>query len=66
MRNFDPADLSELLGGTGYLPLGLPALRAAIARLLTADGLPTSEDQVLVTTGAPVEYGQALFVISLH
>ncbi|HLY82416.1 MAG TPA: PLP-dependent aminotransferase family protein, partial [Acidimicrobiales bacterium] len=49
---FDPVELAELLAGTGYLPLGLPTLRAAIARLLTADGLPTREEQVLVTTGA--------------
>jgi DNA-binding transcriptional MocR family regulator len=52
IRNFDPCELADLLAGTGYLPLGLPALRAAIARLLTADGLPSEHHQVLVTTGA--------------
>jgi len=52
LGGFDPAELAELLAGTGYLPLGLPALRTAIARLLTADGLPTDAHEVLVTTGA--------------
>lgn len=52
MRRFDPVELAELLSGTGYLPLGLPVLRTAIAALLSADGLPTQADQVLVTTGA--------------
>lgn len=52
MTAFDPAELSSLLAGTGYLPLGLPALRRAIAGLLTSDGVPTADAQVLVTTGA--------------
>jgi DNA-binding transcriptional MocR family regulator len=39
--------------GTGYLPYGLPDLRAAIASMLTTfHGIPTTPDQVLVTTGA--------------
>ena len=39
--------------GTGYLPYGLPELRAAIASMLTTvHGIPTTPDQVLVTTGA--------------
>ena len=36
----------------GYVPLGLPALRAAIAERLTRDDLPTDADQIVVTTGA--------------
>jgi DNA-binding transcriptional MocR family regulator len=37
----------------GYLPLGWPELREAIAGMLTAwHGIPTNADQVLVTTGA--------------
>jgi DNA-binding transcriptional MocR family regulator len=36
----------------GYYPAGLPQLREAIARHLTDSGLPTTADQVLVTTGA--------------
>jgi DNA-binding transcriptional MocR family regulator len=38
--------------GTGYYPYGLPELRAAIASMLTAfHGIPTTPEQVLVTTG---------------
>ena len=37
--------------GAGYLPLGLPELRAAIAERYTRRGVPTTPDQVLVTTG---------------
>jgi len=36
----------------GYLPLGIPELRAALAELHTAAGLPTTPEQILVTTGA--------------
>ena len=35
-----------------YHPLGLPALRAAIAAAYTAQGVETTAEQVLVTTGA--------------
>ena len=35
----------------GYLPLGLPDLRAAIAERYTRRGVRTTPDQVLVTTG---------------
>jgi DNA-binding transcriptional MocR family regulator len=42
-----------LTQGTGYLPYGLPDLRAAIAWMLTTcHGIPTTADQVLVTTGS--------------
>src|SRR5207245_1058137 len=41
----------------GYEPAGLPALRRAIAARLTAQGVPTSEAQVLVTTGAQQALG---------
>ncbi|MBO3086938.1 MocR-like transcription factor YczR [Cellulomonas dongxiuzhuiae] len=37
--------------GAGYLPLGLPELRAAIADRYTRRGVPTTPDQILVTTG---------------
>jgi DNA-binding transcriptional MocR family regulator len=36
----------------GYFPSGVPALREAIARRYDERGLPTSPDQVLVTSGA--------------
>ena len=43
---------TTLLRFNGYLPLGLPELRAGLADLHTAEGLPTSPDQIMVTTGA--------------
>ena len=44
-------DLDELLDDYGYLPFGLPALRAAVARMLSESGVPTSTDQILITGG---------------
>jgi DNA-binding transcriptional MocR family regulator len=41
------------LGNTeGYFPMGLPALRKAVAAYLSRTGLPTREEQILVTCGA--------------
>ncbi len=45
-------DLAALSSHHGYMPLGLPALRAALARTLSERGLPTREDEILVTNGA--------------
>lgn len=45
------AELPAYLTGTGYYPSGVPALREAIARWYDVRGLPTSPDQVLVTSG---------------
>jgi len=50
-------DLAAQLGHHGYLGLGLPALRQAIAGHLTAGGLPTAVEQVLVTSGAQQAIG---------
>lgn len=47
-----PADLEAVVPDTGYSPWGLPDLRTALAGELTASGLPTSPDEVVVTTGA--------------
>lgn len=44
--------LPRHLPASGYLPLGLPELRAAVARHFTARGLPTRPEQVFVTNGA--------------
>ena len=38
--------------GHGCWPAGVPVMREAIANRLSAQGLPTDPDQVLVTTGA--------------
>ena len=47
-----PSERTALTAHTGYLPFGLPALRAAIAEMLTAaHGIPTTPEQVLVTSG---------------
>ncbi|WP_436699659.1 PLP-dependent aminotransferase family protein [Nocardioides sp. BYT-33-1] len=44
-------DLPTLLDEIGYTPRGLPALRVALAEHHTRLGLPTTPDEVLVTTG---------------
>src|SRR5215208_4228210 len=36
----------------GYAPLGLPGLRTAIAERLSAGGTPTTDRQIVVTTGS--------------
>lgn len=46
------AELTVLLKERGYTALGLPALRRAIANYYNEAGLPTTENQILVTTGA--------------
>lgn len=46
------AALPAHLGGHGYYPAGLPDLQTAIAASYDARGLPTSPDQIIVTTGA--------------
>jgi DNA-binding transcriptional MocR family regulator len=47
----DDEETAAALDTPGYQPAGLPALRTALADHLTARGLPTMADQVLVTTG---------------
>jgi DNA-binding transcriptional MocR family regulator len=45
------------LRGHGYAVLGLPELREVVADRYTARGLPTSPDQVVVTSGALAAIG---------
>jgi DNA-binding transcriptional MocR family regulator len=45
-------ELASRLATSGYAPLGLPELRHAIARYFDQAGLPTSAEQILVTSGA--------------
>lgn len=48
----DARVLRETITSTGYFPYGLPWLREAIASHLTSRlGLPSSADQVMITTG---------------
>ncbi len=49
--------LGELARGPGYLPMGLQELRQAIATHLGKSGLPTGEEQILVTSGAQQAIG---------
>lgn len=55
------ADLHRYFGGTGYAPFGLPVLREQIAAHYAASGVPTSAEQILVTSGA-----QHAFTIALQ
>ncbi|MFJ4171070.1 PLP-dependent aminotransferase family protein [Paenarthrobacter sp. NPDC089714] len=45
-------ELPALLPGFGYDAVGVPALRQAIADRYTAEGVPTTAQQILVTSGA--------------
>ncbi|WP_304454417.1 PLP-dependent aminotransferase family protein [Nocardiopsis sp. YSL2] len=44
--------LAAHVGGLGYYPYGLPELRHAIARRYVERGLPTTPEQIFVTSGA--------------
>lgn len=46
------ADLPAYLGDSGFDPIGIPALRQALADRYTARGLPTDPEQIMVTIGA--------------
>ncbi|WP_028648775.1 PLP-dependent aminotransferase family protein [Nocardiopsis sp. CNT312] len=45
-------DLPALMADDTYHPRGLPVLREAVADHYTSRGLPTTPDQIVVTTGA--------------
>ncbi|MDR2929990.1 MAG: PLP-dependent aminotransferase family protein [Propionibacteriaceae bacterium] len=44
-------DMAAYYDTDGYFPQGVPALRSALADHLTASGLPTQPDEVVVTAG---------------
>jgi DNA-binding transcriptional MocR family regulator len=46
------AELPRHLAGAGLHPLGLPELRQAVADRYTARGLPTTSDEILISSGA--------------
>ena len=50
--SLDVADMLASGAGPAFLPLGLPALRAAIAERHTATGLHTDPEEVHITSGA--------------
>jgi DNA-binding transcriptional MocR family regulator len=60
------AQLPRYLAGAGYLTLGVPELREVIADRYTARGLPTSADDVLVTSGAVAGIGVVLHALVGH
>ena len=64
LRHLPPVDAEaawQSLDGHGLDPAGMPSLRAAVARHLTAhQGLPTEPGQVIVTAGAQ----EALWLLS--
>ena len=58
--------LPRYLAGAGYLTYGVPELREVIAERYTARGLPTSADEVLVTSGAVAGIGIVLHALVTH
>ncbi|HYN68189.1 MAG TPA: PLP-dependent aminotransferase family protein [Ornithinibacter sp.] len=58
--------LPRYLAGAGYLTFGVPELREVIAQRYTARGLPTSADEVLVTSGAVAGIGIVLHALVGH
>lgn len=46
------ARLHELIGTHGYFPGGIPELRMAVADYYSELGLPTTPEQILITSGA--------------
>ena len=61
---FDPHELQTLGVSNAYDPRGMPALRAAIAHDLSAKGLPTDSEQILITSGGQqaISLAASLFV----
>jgi DNA-binding transcriptional MocR family regulator len=55
-------DSAALFDSYGYSPAGLPDMHQAVARYLTAAGLPTDADQILITTGDQ----QAIWLLCQH
>lgn len=54
--------LERLMTPNGYSALGLPELRQTVATRFSLEGLPTTADQILITTGSQ----QALHLVTEH
>ncbi len=52
LQSMTEHDWTALTSLQGYFPLGLSLVRKAIAQDFEQRGIPTSEDQIIVTTGA--------------
>jgi DNA-binding transcriptional MocR family regulator len=64
IRRVAEEEAEALCQGHGYSPVGLPALRKAVAQHLTRCELPTKPEQILITNGAQQAIGLtgALFI----
>jgi DNA-binding transcriptional MocR family regulator len=60
LGSLTPTDAAALTAQHGYAPAGLRELRAETSRRMNAQGLPTVDDQVLITTGAQ----QAIWILA--
>ncbi|MEO7422996.1 MAG: PLP-dependent aminotransferase family protein [Ornithinibacter sp.] len=58
--------LPAYLAGAGYLTLGVPELREVIAERYCARGLPTSPEEILVTSGAVAGLGIVARALLAH
>ncbi len=52
LYSISPEVQEALLAERNYMPFGLPALKAAIARYYGQMGIPTETEQILITAGA--------------
>jgi DNA-binding transcriptional MocR family regulator len=52
VSGLDRLDLREVIGTHGYFPAGLPELREVVADYYTDLGLPSTAEQILITSGA--------------
>ncbi|MFA9444342.1 PLP-dependent aminotransferase family protein [Egicoccus sp. AB-alg6-2] len=52
LSSLSPEDVGSLVAHHGYVPHGLRALRDIVAARFTAAGLPSTDDQIVITTGA--------------
>jgi DNA-binding transcriptional MocR family regulator len=63
LSSLSPADVAALTTQHGYAPAGLRELRELVARRLSAQSVPTADDQIVITTGAQ----QAIWLLArLH
>ena len=56
--------LPRYLGTDGYLPFGLPELRDVVAARYTEAGVPTTTEQILITSGAQHAFTLVLDTLS--
>lgn len=60
LGSLSAADATALTAQHGYAPAGMRELREVVARRLGAQGVPTDDDQVLITSGAQ----QAIWILA--